>query len=302
MNDQLSFVPGIKPEHLIHDATNEHHPIASLCLFSGGGDSAVLAHRCREHYEALVFIETGTAIPGVREHVERFAAWLDKTLWIYYPERVGEPSGTAWRRLVLEAGGFPGPAGHGRAYTRLKERAIEALVRDQKLSGSRADRVMLLTGKRRAESVRRRKTTKGIERRGGQLYVNPLIDWTNREMQEYRQTHNLPQSDVAALLHRSGECNCGAFAQSGERDMLRDLWPEWFDATIASLEREAQEAGISASRWGEAPPLPFGSTGDLLGPLCSSCEWRQLELTNGPKGARPQRSAHAGAVDGAEEP
>ncbi len=40
-------------------AQAEHEPVAVWCLFSGGNDSTVLAHRCREHYEGLAWIDTG---------------------------------------------------------------------------------------------------------------------------------------------------------------------------------------------------------------------------------------------------
>ena len=103
------------------------------------------------------------------------------------------------------------------------------------------------------------------------VFANPLIDWTARQMADYRDEHRLPQSNVAALLHRSGECNCGSFAQPGERGMLSQLWPDWFDRTIGSLEREAEAAGISACRWGEQPP----SVEDVIaGPLCTDCQLR----------------------------
>lgn len=259
--------PGEDADDLIAKARGEHAPIATFCLFSGGGDSAVLAHRCRDDYEALVFIDTGTAVPGVCEHVERFAAWLGKPLKVYN-------SGDAFRRMVLggetPAFGFPGPAQHGRAYTRLKERQIEAALREAKVGHPRNARVLFLTGVRRAESARR-STRHPITRRSSAVFVNPLIDWTNAEMRAYRTEHALPESDVAALIHRSGECNCGSFAAPGEREMLRSLWPDWFERTIASLEREAEAAGIPACRWGERPP---DAPATDAGPLCSSCEMR----------------------------
>ena len=43
-------------------------------------DSTVLAHRCREHYQALAWIDTGTAVPGVAEFVVEYADWLGKPL------------------------------------------------------------------------------------------------------------------------------------------------------------------------------------------------------------------------------
>lgn len=249
---------------MVAQARFEHAPRKTFVLFSGGNDSSVLAHWAASHcpggIDGLVFIDTGTALPGVRDFATQFARGIGHELLVY-------DAGDAFRRLVLELGGFPGPAGHGRAYQRLKERMIRALVRDHKQS--HGDRIMLLTGKRKAESSRRYKTTAGIERIGAQLYVNPLMEWSNEDMRQYRQERAVPQSDVAALIHRSGECNCGAFASPGEREMLESLYPEWFESSIAALEREAAAAGVKACVWGRRPP---GDKAVKVGPMCSSCE------------------------------
>jgi hypothetical protein len=93
-------------------------------------------------------------------------------------------------------------------------------------------------------------------------------------MHAYRIKHQLPQSDVAALMHRSGECNCGAFAYPGEREDLRTFYPEWFEKNIATLEREAEALGIPACRWGAGGALP--NEGESAGPLCSDCQLRFL--------------------------
>lgn len=262
-SEQLGLLPGRKPEQVIRNAEREHGPfVARVCLFSGGNDSTVVAHRCRDHYDTLAFIDTGTAVPGVREFVEQFAASLGKPLRFY-------ESGGEYRRMVLEHG-FPGPAQHGRAYIRLKERQLEALKRDLKKGHPRSARVLYLTGVRRDESKRRSRRSE-ITRTGATVFCNPLIDWTNSQMHRYRAEHELPQSDVAALIHRSGECNCGAFAAPGEREMMQSLWPDWFEKTIASLEREAKAQGIAACEWGKAPPAQLP---DEVGPLCSDCQLR----------------------------
>lgn len=108
-------MPGRSPEGVIQEADDTLGPfIARFCLFSGGGDSQVVAHRCRDRYDELVFIDTGTSVPGVIEFVREFAAWLDRPLRIMGHEH------DAWRALVLTKRlGFPGPAQHGRAYNQL---------------------------------------------------------------------------------------------------------------------------------------------------------------------------------------
>ena len=123
-------------------------------------------------------------------------------------------------------------------------------------------------------SSQRRKERQAVTFHGSIVFVNPLIDWTNAEMHAYRAKHAIPESEVAALLHRSGECCCGAFAAPGEREMLQSLWPEWFKATIGALEREAAAAGIASCRWGERPVTEAPAD---PGALCTDCQLR-LEI------------------------
>lgn len=269
---QISFLPKRVPEDVIDEAKQGQRVIASFCLFSGGNDSTVLAHRCQDDYEALVHVDTGTAVPGVKDFCAEFAEWLGKPLVIY-------EAGDAYRRMVLGSPssngiGFPGPAQHSTCYRQLKKAQIEALVRDTKFGweAGRHDRVLLLSGIRRAESEKR-KGRLANHRQGSQLWCCPLIDWTSRDMWDYRDQHmdDAPTSDVAALLHKSGECNCGAFATPGDRETLRALWPEWFDATIGSIEKEAEEAGLASSTWGSWESA-FSAADDE--PMCSDCQLR----------------------------
>jgi 3'-phosphoadenosine 5'-phosphosulfate sulfotransferase (PAPS reductase)/FAD synthetase len=278
--DQLGLWPGADADEVIRNAREEHSPIASYCLFSGGNDSKVLAHRCREHYETLAFVDTGTALPGVREFVESFAEFLDKPLEVFEA-----PEG-AYRGIVIgrktqtgyfEGMGFPGPMQHGICFNQLKENGIDDLIRQAKKGHPRTSTVMLLTGTRRAESARRFRTTRAPYRRdGGKLWVSPLIDWSNARMADYRAEYELPESDVAALIHRSGECNCGAFASPGEREELKSLWPAWFAETIEPLEREARELGKQACEWGSGRVTMEAARADP-GELCSDCQLRILE-------------------------
>jgi 3'-phosphoadenosine 5'-phosphosulfate sulfotransferase (PAPS reductase)/FAD synthetase len=312
------------PDDVVALARAAHEPVAVWCLFSGGNDSTVLAHRCREHYQALAWIDTGTAVPGVAEFVAEYADWLGKPLRVL-------DAGDAYRQMVMgdlvwwarfiaahdqqpglsiaafiardehEHGrasggglgqvphGFPGPGAHGRAYNRLKERQIMALLRKSKVGHPRSARVLFLSGIRRAES-RRRSKREAISRapRRAAVFACPLIDWSNQEMLGYRRRHEIPESPAAALLFRSGECNCGAYAAPGEREMLKALYPEWF-AGIEALEAEAQAAGVRWCRWG-GYDVPGNRAGEVsrerTGMLCESCESRQ----RGPvRAARPTR-------------
>jgi 3'-phosphoadenosine 5'-phosphosulfate sulfotransferase (PAPS reductase)/FAD synthetase len=323
---------GRDPDQLIAEAKARWEPIATYCLFSGGNDSAVLAHRCREHYDALFYIDTGTAVPtttepeivGVEDHVRSFAERLGKPLEI---RRSGDAYRTMvlgdelwWRRYRIRAArerrpfsieqmiaedkqagrasskqygqapyGFPGKGQHGKAYSRLKERRIEDLLRQAKEGQPRTATVLFLSGIRRGESKRRAKR-EPLTERGSAKFCNPLIDWTTEETVAYRSRFDLPQSDVAALLHRSGECNCGAFARvEEERQMMRTFWPRWWAETIEALEAEAEARAVRWCRWGGFDLQGNQATGGTAtdpGLLCANCV---IPTTPGRRGNRRTR-------------
>src|SRR4051812_18700950 len=121
-------LPRRTPEEIIESAERENPApvIVRFCLFSGGGDSTVLAHRLRGQYDALLHVDTGTALPGVRDHVERVARELGEPLVIYEADDAYERMvlGTPGHRLKGErvAWGMPGPGFHRLPYARLKDR------------------------------------------------------------------------------------------------------------------------------------------------------------------------------------
>jgi 3'-phosphoadenosine 5'-phosphosulfate sulfotransferase (PAPS reductase)/FAD synthetase len=247
---------------LYSDAMVEHDPRRVFALLSGGNDSTVLAHWAKGQMggrlDAAVFVDTSIAAPGVREFVEDFCAEREIKLLVYetpYSEFVA----------MCREHGMPGPGTHLYSYVRLKERQIDALVADHKERWK--DRIMLLSGARRAESVQRMGSAVPVERDGAQVWVNPLIDWSNEEMREYRERHALPTSDAAALLHRSGECNCLAYSSRGEREMLLSLWPEWFEEKFGWLERELRAAGHRYWKLGMGRSRKDGRAGRL----CAGC-------------------------------
>lgn len=305
---------GRDPDALIFAAKERWAPIRTICLFSGGADSGALAHRCAHHYDELLYVDTGTAVPGVEEHVRAFAALLGKPLtvrrstgvyrtmvlgdelwWSRFREAAAKrrrPFGIKEMRAEDRAAGrttaslfgeapygFPGKGQHAKCYSRLKERRLEDALREAKQGHPRRAAVLFLSGIRRAES-RRRAGREPFSERGSAKFCNPLIDWSGAEVTAYRERFELPLSDVAALMHRSGECNCGAFAQADEeRKLLSSLWPSWWERTIGELEAEAESLGIRWCRWGGhdlAGQQAAGASKERVGVLCSSCASRSF--------------------------
>lgn len=279
-------------DQAIRQAAERGRAVAGIViLFSGGDDSTVLAHMFRERATHVAHANTGIGIEQTRQFVRDTAAAWGLPLIEKHP-RAGE----GYRDLVLGrclartgenagkpvyAGGFPGPAMHWLMYQRLKERSLEQ-VRNEIVRNPRRECVIFLAGRRSLESARRKRRSKDkairpVERKGSTVWVSPLHNWSALDMNAYRRKHpDMPRNEVAALLHMSGECLCGAFASEGELDEIGYWFPE-VAAEIRALEKDALAAGIPGERcrwgWGAGKERP-----SRTGPLCSSCDLRFRQL------------------------
>lgn len=264
--------PRVDPANLLDEACERYPDATLLAGFSGGGDSLVTADIVRRHprFAGALHLNTTCAIPAVTEYVARTAGEMGMDL------HIGAPP-VRYHDIVLEHG-FPGPGQHGTSYVRLKARAIREVRR--RLGGGL---LMLATGVRRAESRRRMGHVRPIQfdRREGIVWVAPIIDFSTADKAAHLTAAGLEISDTAALLHRSGECNCGAFARAREeRKELREFYPD-FEAEISDLERMAERRDVWA-RWGRPMPPRYrkawreAQTEMALPMMCVGCEHRQL--------------------------
>lgn len=285
--EQQQRLFGATPQQIVRDAIAAYPTTAGrYALFSGGEDSVTLAHWLWTHdlhgtylppedpahdpdriIDGLLHVDTGTGIRSTRQFVVDFAARYRMPLHVLVA-----PAGE-YERLLLRLGGFPGPAKHGEAQTRLKARQFDAFVRDRKRDQPPGTRVMLFTGKRRAESARRARTTQELDdSTSGRVFVAPLIDWTRADMRDWRTAHDVPISDSSALLHSSGECLCGAMSKPDELTDLAWAAPDrhrW----IRRLQTWAEWLGLDRDRWGQR--LPGEQPADA-GPLCDGCQQQAL--------------------------
>jgi len=239
-------------DDIVARAIELHHPAKTFVLSSGGNDSMVLLDYARKNwgFDAVVHVNTGT---GVRERgvditsqfLADYCADLGLPLIVLHPPK-------SYEELFLDdpiIDGLPGPGMHHIAYNRLKERALRVFVKEQK--NHWRDRIMFLTGIREQESTIRMGYQESIiDRVGAQVWVNPIYRWTDAEMAEYRQVHNLALNPVAEHLHISGECLCGCFAKPGELDEIRFFFPETA-ARIEGWQKRAADKGLTYCTWGQ---------------------------------------------------
>lgn len=236
-------------------------PIAVFGLFSGGHDSATATTIASLHprFTSAVHINTGIGIARTRQYVRETAALKGWKLTEYEAAKnvngKGQPDPQIYRDLVLKWG-FPGPDGHGMMYARLKERCLRMLQREWKASGRQTcpRRVMYISGCRSEESMRRMANTKEVQIDKQRIWCAPIHDWSKSDCEALMERHSVPRNPVVDIIHKSGECLCGAYAQEGELEELKHH-PETRDAydEIIALQAEVIAAGLPWG-WEDAPP------------------------------------------------
>jgi 3'-phosphoadenosine 5'-phosphosulfate sulfotransferase (PAPS reductase)/FAD synthetase len=247
-------------------AIREHRPSAVFALFSGGHDSLCSTHLASQHpaFTAAVHINTGIGIEQTREFVRETCFEQGWPLIELHPDA------KTYEDLVREKGFPRGPKAHNTTYYWLKQRAVRRLVRDHKQG--RNGRVGLVTGIRRQESERRMASTISVpvRRSGAQVWINPILDWSAGDCGRYIADHGLRRNEVSDLLHRSGECLCGALANAAEIVEIERWFPD-VAARIHALEDEVREKHPRAYVWARTELAPvFEAQGTL--PLCARCE------------------------------
>ncbi len=238
-------------------AVEEHKPIAVFGLFSGGHDSVTATAIAAMHpqFTAACHINTGIGVARTRKYVRDTAC---EQCWVLIEQRAadnrkanGEPDPMVYRDIVL-ASGFPGPWAHRIMYIKLKERCLNMLERNYEAVSDKP--VMFISGARSDESDRRMGNTNEVQVQSRRIWVAPIHDWTKLDTTHFMEWRGIPRNPVVDLIHKSGECLCGAFAKPGELAELA-LWPETRDAynEIKALEAEVRAAGFPWG-WEDGPP------------------------------------------------
>jgi 3'-phosphoadenosine 5'-phosphosulfate sulfotransferase (PAPS reductase)/FAD synthetase len=264
---------------ILDSAISKYKPNGVFALLSGGHDSltaTAVAYECLgSKIDAVVHIDTGIGIPQTQQFVIDVCAKNNWPLLIYRAAENtradGSPDPQIYEDIVIKHG-FPGPAAHRFMYSKLKQRQVRRLVRDHK--EERFDKIMLISGVRKAESTRRMGNVKEVHVDGAQVWVSPMLNFTDDDQRHLMREWNLPRNPVKDNLCMSGECLCGAFAQKGELAEIKIFYPE-VAARIESIQEKVKAAGHKKD-WETGD---FASDGDpetdnLM--MCVRCEERHL--------------------------
>ena len=260
ISNKISTIPLnklVKARAILETAIESHSPKHIFGLFSGGHDSCTVTHfvasALGDKMDGVVHINTGIGIPQTRQYVRETCQHYGWNLLEYKAtentKADGTPDPMVYEDICIRYG-FPGAFGHQAMYSQLKERQLRRLARDYKASPKQP--MMLISGCRREESIRRMGTVKEIDPQGRIVWVAPFADMTAVDCGRYMDAHDITRYPVKDLLHMSGECLCGAFAHKGELEEI-ELWYPEVASRIKEIEQKVRKAGFPWG-WEETPP------------------------------------------------
>jgi 3'-phosphoadenosine 5'-phosphosulfate sulfotransferase (PAPS reductase)/FAD synthetase len=262
----------------VADAYRLYKPVRVSAGLSGGHDSITATYIASlfSPFHSAFHIDTGVGLRATEDFVLNACEKMGWELEVYRAlentKNDGTPDPQDYFELVEERG-FPGPAMHFKMYQRLKERQIYRWCRAHKKFRSRQV-LMLVSGRRSQESARRMGKVTGPHERMKKgpavVWANPVYDFSKLDCSRIMEFAGLPRSPVVDLVHKSGECYCGAFAKPGELAETTLWFPN--DPTVVRLnavsKRMTEERGWG---WGGRPPKA-GCLVKGAGPMCASCD------------------------------
>jgi len=214
-----------------------------FALFSGGKDSLVVLHLCKQHYDGLkcIHIDTTCSLPGVLEYVKQVCDQLDVPLIIIRPKQSFFELAQKW--------GFPSFKRRW-CMTRLKDAPLKEYL--TRISGSS----VLFDGRRALESPRRKRLFKERENVGldpaiswkhdfKTFVISPIWDWADEQVDAYIQEHDLPLNPLTKVFGFSSDCLCPVFKDEQFFRLLRVKYPEIFQ-TLLELEASMRKGGSFA--------------------------------------------------------
>lgn len=241
----------LRAREIYEEAVARYQPYAVVLLFSGGQDSTALlsvVHQLGLHVDFVMHLNTGTGVPAAREFV------LSQSALVPYRFHL-EDAGSVYVDTVLSRGFFGlGLRSHARSFHMLKHNplvhALSVLIRQRR----HGRKILLLTGARMAESVRRSVTAASpfrVER--SNIWCSLIHHMPNEMVLPSISAGGLERSPVYGVLCKSGECLCGTLCnRSEELSALKEFDPIHFK-WITGLEREVLSRGF---RYGWGMPIP----------------------------------------------
>ncbi len=235
------------------------HPFYPKCwaLVSGGKDSLTTAQVLHEagRLAGCVSFKTGISTPDWEAFVIKVCEERGWPLEFYETDE-------SYDDLVIRFG-FPGPGMHGMFMNYLKGRCV------RKFKKAHPDGI-LASGTRLDESERRFNSTKPVSVWENVPILTPIYDLTTDQTWAFFRDRGFERAPAYSTLQISGDCLCGAFANTGEPQQLAFHYPK-LGEHFKALGREIESTFPKRCQWGWGCDRPRKPKSAKERAICVEC-------------------------------
>lgn len=179
----------------------------------------------------IISVDTGRLPEETYECAEAFKSMFGANIEWYFPDRA------MIEKLERERGMFSFKQSLEDRRECCRVRKLEPLSRA--LEGVDA----WVTGRRKGQNITRNSLEKieWDDAHGGLLKINPLADWTSRDVKAYMKRHNVPANKLLSRGYTSVGCSCCTRAIEPGEDPRAGRW--WWE------QPEHKECGLHVRNW-----------------------------------------------------
>lgn len=268
-------------EELARKVKLDFNPWAVLVGFTAGADSNIALKLASMFFPVTAVFTCNTTIASLDtlSSCESAARNYGHNYICRCPPYNGLAECNDTYEQLIKRHGFPGQTktAHNWMYWYLKDHTVSRIVSSYRRR-VRNRVVVIISGARQDESIRRMGTTQDITVKGSTVWVNLCNRWTASECHAFEAEYNLSsyRSHCSRTIGISGECWCGAFAPKGQLNELRFAAPDVYEKLsrlrswlIANTQFNWDwDEGPPKKRDMLKPPSPTFSPNALM---CSTC-------------------------------
>lgn len=261
----------------------DFNPYAVLVGYTGGTDSNIALKLAIMFFDVTAAFTCNTTIAAIEtlSNCERVATEVYNLKYVSkMPPYGGIKENPDTYFEIVKQHGFPGKTvtAHSWMYKYLKDHTVSSIVSSFRLR-KRNRPIVIISGARRHESVRRMGTSEDVTIIGNNIWVNIANDWTNSECHAFAVDNKIDdlRSPISKCIGISGECFCGSFASKGELNEVKVASPTTYEK-INYIQKWLQENTKYYWGWEESPPkswtLEKRGQLNMFSPqlvMCSTC-------------------------------